>query len=71
MQTAYTTAMITSVPTEDLVFTAVMFVLAALVLFALAVEAGNYPKISAGIRRARNALRRLRNHRWHGEGIST
>lgn len=71
MQTAYTTALITAVPSEDVVLVAVMFLLAAVVLFALAVEAGNYPRISAGIRRARSALQRLRNHRWHGESVST
>ena len=71
MQTAYTEALITSVPTDELLFLAVVFSLCALVLFALSVEAGNYPKISAYIRRARSALRHLHSHRWHEEGLST
>lgn len=71
MRTAYTEALISSVPTQDLIFLAVVLSLAALVLFALAVEAGNYPKLSARIRRYRSALRHLRNHRWHEEGLST
>ena len=71
MRTAYTEALITSVPTDELLILAVVFSLAALVLFALSVEAGNYPGIRARIRGYRSALRHLRSHRWHGEGLST
>lgn len=71
MQSAYTTFLITSAPIEDIVFVAIVFALAALALFALAVEAGNYPKFSAGLRRVRSALKRLRSYHWHEESLST
>ncbi len=71
MQSAYTAVLIASVPIQDLLFVVTMFTLAALALFVLAMEAGNYPKISAGIQRTRDNLHGLRNRRWQGKGIST
>jgi hypothetical protein len=69
MQSAYTTALIATVPKQDLLIVVVMFTLAALFLFALAVEAGTYPKISDGIQRTCNSLRRFWNRRGNGEGV--
>ncbi len=69
MQSAYNEVLIASIPKQDLLIVVVMFTLAALVLFALAVEAGNYPKITAGIGRIRESFRHAWNRRGNGEGF--
>jgi hypothetical protein len=69
MPSAYTAVLIASIPKQDLLFVVVIFTLAALVLFALAVEAGNYPKITARIRRIRKSFRHVWNRRGNGEGF--
>jgi|GWRWMinimDraft_5_1066013.scaffolds.fasta_scaffold69115_1 hypothetical protein len=69
MQSAYTAVLLASIPKQELLFVVVMFTLAALALFALAVEAGNYPKFTAGIGRIRESLRPVWNRRSNGEGF--
>lgn len=71
MRTTYTDALISSVPAGDLILLAAVFSLSALVLFAMAVEAGIYPKTRYFLRRTRSALRELRSDRWQGESLST
>ena len=50
MQTAYSDSLISAIALQDLLLVAIVFTLAALVLLALSIEAGNYPKISATLR---------------------
>ncbi len=57
MRTVYADALLSSVPTGNLVILAIVFALSALILFALAVEAGTYPRIKATIRYALHQLR--------------
>jgi hypothetical protein len=57
MQSLIHVALIDSVPMRDLLLLLGVFALAALLLFALSVEAGNYPKISRIICQVREALR--------------
>ncbi|MEZ5502784.1 MAG: hypothetical protein R3E50_09025 [Halioglobus sp.] len=57
-----------AIPTQDVLLVATAFSLAALVLFALGLEAGNYPHISHAFSRGRAALRRLCH--GLGEGFS-
>lgn len=71
MGTAYSEALIQSALTDDIVSLAILCSLAGLLIFAISVQAGNYPKFSAAIGRTRSALRRLRSQRWHGESISS
>lgn len=60
MRTVYADALISSVPTGSLVILAIVFALSAITLFALAVEAGTYPRFRA---RLRHALRQLDHSR--------
>jgi len=60
MQSLIHAALIDSVPMWDLLLLSGVFALAALLLFALSVEAGNYPKISRMIYQLRHALQH-----WH------
>jgi len=69
MQTAYSDSLISAIPLQDLLLVAIVFSLAALVLLALSIEAGNYPKISATLRQIHQALRRphvFGSHRHEG-----
>lgn len=69
MQTVDHTSLLSAAPLEDLVLLAILFTLAALILLALSVEAGNYPKIRATLRQIHQALRRprfLAPHRHEG-----
>jgi hypothetical protein len=67
MQTVHYSALISAVPLQDLLLVAIVFTLAALILFALAIEAGNYPKIRAVIRRTRQSLYRRLHRHWPGD----
>ena len=60
MQTAYSDSLISAIPLQDLLLVAIVFLVAALILLALSIEAGNYPKIRARLRQIRQALRRPR-----------
>jgi hypothetical protein len=60
MQTAYSNSLISAIPLQDLLLVAVVFSLAALVLLALSIETGNYPKIRVKLQQIRQALRRPR-----------
>lgn len=71
MQSANTTSLIAAAPINDLLLLAALFTLFALIVFALAVEAGNYPNFSIWMRRTRTSLHNLRHRHWHGEGRST
>ncbi|MBP6682483.1 MAG: hypothetical protein KA159_04160 [Halioglobus sp.] len=65
MQTAYSASLISSVPLQDLLLVAMVFILAALMLLALSVEAGNYPKISETWRQLKRTLQRARDAARH------
>jgi len=71
MQSADTTGLISAAPINDLLLLAAVFTLFALIVFALAVEAGNYPHFSTWMRRTRTSLRNLRHRHWQGEVLST
>ena len=60
MQTAYGDSLISAIPLQDLLLVVIVFIVAALILLALSIEAGNYPKIRAKLRQIRQALRRPR-----------
>lgn len=64
MQTAHQTDLITAVSLQDLQFLGIVFTLAALILLAVAIDAGNYPKISAAMRRIYRALHRSPARHW-------
>jgi hypothetical protein len=70
MQTAHHAFLINAVPIQDLLFMTIVFALAALILFVLSVEAGNYPKIIAAMRKIRRMLRRVLRQRWSVENCS-
>lgn len=65
MQTVDHTYLISAAPLEDLVLLAILFTLAALILLALSVEAGNYPNLSAMLRRLQRTLQRARDAARH------
>ena len=65
MQTAYSDSLISAIPLQDLLLVAIVFTLAALVLLALSIEAGNFPKISATLRQLKRALQRARDAARH------
>ena len=60
MQSLIHAALLDSVPVQDLLLLLGVFAFAAVLLFALSVEAGNYPKVSRSIRQGRHALQH-----WH------
>jgi hypothetical protein len=60
MQTAYGNSLISTIPLQDLLLFAIVFTVAALILLALSIEAGNYPKLRAKLRQIHQALRRPR-----------
>ena len=60
-------SLIASAPLEELLIIGSAFTIAALILFALAVEAGTYPRILAAIRRLRQ---KTRHDRHSGPGSS-
>jgi len=67
MQTVHQTDLITAVPLQDLQLLGIVFTLAALILLAVAIDAGNYPKISAAMRRIHRALHRNPPRHWPGD----
>lgn len=67
MQTAHHSALISAVPTQDLLLLGIVFTAAALILLAISVEAGNYPKITAAMRTAAQTARGLM-HRHASDG---
>ena len=67
MQTVHYTDLITAVPPQDLQLLAIVFTLAALMLLAVSIDAGNYPKISAAMRRIHRALRGRPPRHWLGK----
>jgi hypothetical protein len=62
MQSALTSHPLTWMLTPEGLVVAGFFLLAALILFLLALEAGTYPEIGKGLRKAGDALARLRSH---------
>lgn len=56
MQIVHHAAVISAVPLQDLLLMAIVFTLAALILLAVSIDAGNYPKVSAAMRRIHRAL---------------
>ena len=67
MQTVHYTDLITAVPLQDLQLLGIVFTLAALILLAVSIDAGNYPKISAAMRRIHRALRGRPPRHWPGD----
>jgi len=67
MQTVHHAALMTAVPTQDLLLMVIVFMLAALMLLAISVEAGNYPKITSAMRKIAHTLRG-RMHRHGSDG---
>ena len=65
MQTAYSDSLISAIPLQDLLLVAIVFSLAALVLLALSIEAGNYPKLSETWRQLKRSLQHARDAARH------
>ena len=65
MQTAYSNSLISAIPLQDLLLVAIVFSLAALILLALSIEAGNYPNIKAKLRQIKQALQRAQDAARH------
>jgi len=65
MQTAYSDSLISAIPLQDLLLVAIVFSLAALVLLALSIEAGNYPKLSETWRQLKRTLQHARDAARH------
>jgi hypothetical protein len=66
MQTVHYAAMISAVPIQDLLLMAIVFTVAALILLVVSIDAGNYPKISAAVRRIHCALHHRPPRHWPG-----
>jgi len=65
MQTAYSDSLISAIPLQDILLVAIVFSLAALVLLALSIESGNYPKIRTALRQLKRMLQRARHAARH------
>jgi hypothetical protein len=66
MQTVHNAAMISAVPIQDLLLMVIVFTFAALILLAVAIDAGNYPRVSAAVRRVHRALHHRPPRHWPG-----
>jgi hypothetical protein len=59
MKTVQDTLTLTAAPTEALLVVGIVFAVSALILFALALEAGTYPRLAGAIKRLPERI-----HRW-------
>ena len=65
MQTVFSNPLINAAPLQDILLLAIVSILAALILLALSIEAGNYPKLSETWRQLKRTLQHARDAARH------